>query len=250
MLQDFAIVLGLAAMPAIGNFLGAVFAEIIDLSDRGLSLALHLAAGIVMAVVGLELMPEAMGASAPWVPILAFAAGGVAFLGIKRGIGSLRRRLNADAKTAGPLAIFSGVALDLFSDGVMIGTATVLNPGLGLLLAIGQVPADAPEGFAASAALRDAGIPRRTRIPMALSFAVPILVGATLGFFALQSAPELVTLSVLALTGGVLISVVAEEMIAEAHDGASSVFDAIALTVGFAIFAVITVYVGGSSAGG
>jgi zinc transporter, ZIP family len=41
-----------------------------------LSLALHLAAGIVLAVVGLELMPEALRADPPWVPILAFLGAG------------------------------------------------------------------------------------------------------------------------------------------------------------------------------
>ena len=30
--------------------------------------------------------------------------------------------------------------MDLFSDGVMIGTGTVINPALGLLLALGRCP--------------------------------------------------------------------------------------------------------------
>lgn len=154
-MEGFVLVLALAAMPAAGNFLGGVAVEMVDVSERVLSLALHLAAGIVMAVVGLELMPEALGASAPWVPILAFVGGGALFMGIdERAIGSIRRRLGAAEDSSGPLAIISWVSLDLFSDGVMIGTVTVLNPSLGLLLALGQVPADVPEGFAAIATLR------------------------------------------------------------------------------------------------
>ncbi len=39
---------------------GGVFAEIIHVSERSLGLALHIAAGIVLAVVGIELMPEAL----------------------------------------------------------------------------------------------------------------------------------------------------------------------------------------------
>ena len=38
------------------------------------------------------------------------------------------------------------VSIDLFSDGVMIGTGTVLNPALGLLLAIGRVPLTSRKG--------------------------------------------------------------------------------------------------------
>ena len=150
-MEGFVLVLVLAALPAAGNFLGGLAAEMVDVSERTLSLALHLAAGIVIAVVGLELMPEALAASPPWIPILAFVGGGVFFMGIERIIGSVQRRLGKGAEESGPLAIFTGVSLDLFSDGVMIGTATVLNPSLGLLLALGQVPADVPEGFAAIA---------------------------------------------------------------------------------------------------
>ena len=238
----FVLVLVLALLPAAGNFLGGLGAELVRGSGVSLSLALHLAAGIVLAVVGLELVPAALAVSPAWVSVLAFAAGGAAFLGVERGIDAIRARLGADEDTTGPLAVFAGVALDLFSDGVMIGTATVLNPALAFLLAIGQVPADIPEGFAAIATLRRAGIARRTRILLAAGFMVPVLVGAALGYLALRSAPELVSAAVLALTGGLLTAVVIEEMVSEAHDGPTSKGGPLALTVGFSIFAVITVY--------
>jgi zinc transporter, ZIP family len=244
MLEGFALVLVLAALPAAGNFLGGVAAAVFPESERALSLALHLAAGIVLAVVGLELMPEALKADPPWVPIAAFVAGGAAFIGLERAIGYVQVRTGSSEESRGPLAIYSGVSIDLFSDGVMIGTGTVINPALGLLLALGQVPADVPEGFASVASLRRTRMTRRTRVLMSLSFAIPIFVGAALGCFALRDAPELVTLSVLALTGGALTSVVVEELLSEAHEGDSSRLGPVALTAGFSIFALISVYVG------
>ncbi len=198
----------------------------------------------MLAVVGLELMPEALHASPPWVPILAFVGGGLFFIGIEHAIGFVQGRLRAGDEATGPLAIFTGVSLDLFSDGVMIGSATVLNPSLGLLLALGQVPADVPEGFAAVASLRRVGIRRRIRVLMALSFTLPIVLGATLGYFALRTAPDVLTLSVLALTGGALTSVVVEKMVTEAHQGETSHLGPIALTAGFALFSLMSVYVG------
>ncbi|WP_299039619.1 ZIP family metal transporter [uncultured Pseudokineococcus sp.] len=241
-MEGFTLVLALAALPAAGNFLGALASEVTEVSERVLSLALHLAAGIVLAVVGLELMPQALQATPPWVPILAFVGGGAFFLGVERLLDYVKNRMGGGQGATGPLAIFTGVSLDLFSDGVMIGTATLLNPSLGLLLALGQVPADIPEGFAAIATLRRAGIARRTRVLMALSFTAPVLLGAALGYFALRQAPEVLTLSVLALTGGALTSVVVEEMIEEAHQGQTSRLGPIALTAGFALFALISVY--------
>ena len=252
-MTSFWLVLGFAALPALGNFAGGVLAELFRVSERILSLALHLAAGIVLAVVGLELMPAALEGNPPWIPLLAFIAGGAVFIGLDRGIGYVRGRLGnpnptgedeAEDKQAGAMAIFSGVSIDLFSDGVMIGTGTVVNPALGLLLAVGQVPADVPEGFAAIATLRRAGVPRRRRILFAAAFAIPILLGATLGYFALRNAPEIVTLSVLSLTGGALTAVVTEEMISEAHEGETSQLGPVLLTAGFAMFAAISVYLG------
>lgn len=94
------------------------------------------------------------------------------------------------------------------------------------------------------ATLRNAGVRRRTRLLLALGFTIPVLAGAALGYFALRSAPELLTVSVLALTGGVLVSVVVEEMISEAHEGETSRLDPVFLTTGFALFALISAYAG------
>ena len=185
MVSSFALVMALALLPAAGNIAGGLLAETWEVSARTLSLALHLAAGIVLAVVGLELVPEALNATPPWVPILAFVTGGALFMGLERLIKTLKTRLGSREGSTGPWAIFAGVSLDLFSDGVMIGTGSVISPALGLLLAAGQVPADIPEGFAASATLRRAGVPRRARLLVAASFTLPVLIGAALGYLAL-----------------------------------------------------------------
>ena len=242
-LDGYVLVLALAALPAAGNVVGGLLAEAFAVSERALSLALHLAAGIVLGVVGLELLPRALETDLPWVPLLAFVGGGALFVALERAIGYVNGRLGAQER-AGPLAIFSAVSLDLFSDGVLIGTGTVIDPTLGLLLAVGQVPADVPEGFAAIATLRADGVPRRRRLALAAAFALPVLVGATLGYLALREAPELLTLSVLALTGGALATVVVEEMVPEAHEGETSAWGGVFLTAGFALFGAVSVYTG------
>jgi ZIP family zinc transporter len=120
----------------------------------------------------------------------------------------------------------------------------MIDPELGLLLALCQVPADLPEGFAATAALRGAGIARARRLAMAAAFALPVIGGALLGNLALRDAPDLATVSVLALTGGMLTSVVVEEMVTEAHEGKTGPLDPVLLTAGVAVFALISAYAG------
>lgn len=256
-MDGYLLVLALIALPIFGNSAGGLLAEVVPVSQRTLSLALHAAAGIVLAVVGLELMPEALEADPPWVPIVAFTVGALFFLALDNGVDRLQaatsRRSTAapdaaaavDAEDVGnPLAVYAGTSLDLFSDGVMIGTGSLLDPALGLLLAIGQTPADLPEGFATVATLRSADVPRGKRLLFTAGMALPILLGATLGYFGLRGAPDLVTLSVLALTGGALLSVVIEEIVPQAHRGADSKLATVSLVGGFALFAAIGAYVG------
>lgn len=231
-------VLLVALIPAGANFFGSVLAEVRAVSQRALSAALHIAVGIVVAVVGLEVMPRALDVPMPLVPMVAFVGGAALFLVVDATAERLQDRGNGRA-----WAVYGSVGLDLFSDGVLIGTGSVLNPALGVLLAVGQAPADAPEGFAASAALRRAGVGRGLRLLAAVGFVAPILVGAAVGFLALRQAPDMVTFSVLAFTGGALLSLALEEMLPEAHDQFSSRRDAFYLTIGFALFAAVSVYV-------
>lgn len=210
----------LALMPAGGNFLGGVLAESVRVSRRSLSFALHAAAGILFAVIGIELMPEALEGATPWVMLLLFVTGGVAAIGVDRAIDLVQIRVACRAGgdvDASPWAIYFGVAVDLFSDGVIIGTGSVIDPALGLLLALGQVPADIPEGFATIAAFKNKGVGRARRILLSLSFAVPILLGTTIGYWAVRGQPDAVKLGLLAFTAGILLTVAVEEIVVEAH---------------------------------
>lgn len=112
-MSDFLIVLAFAALPAAGTFAGGLAAEIFYVSDRVLSLALHLAAGIVLAVavavVGLELVPQALGGNPPWIPIAAFIAVGAVCIGLEHLIDAIKDRLATGEESTGPPAIFTGV---------------------------------------------------------------------------------------------------------------------------------------------
>jgi len=239
--SEYLSVLLFAAIPALSNLAGGVIAEFMPVSKRTLSLALHLATGIVIGVVGLELAPEAFEASPLVVPILAFTGGGIVFLAFEH---VTDKHLVSSPEDSGAWSVFGAVSLDLFSDGVMIGTATLIDPTLGLLLAIGQAPADLPEGFAAVATFKGTRMTRRRRLGLALAFAIPIVLGATIGYWALRPAPFLVQASVLALTGGTLLAVVIEEVIPQAHQEVDSRFAAGMVVVGFALFALLSIPLG------
>jgi len=242
-MNEYLTVLILAALPALGNFAGGLLAEAFSVSQRRLSLALHGAAGVVLAVVGVELMPQALQADPPWLIVLAFATGGVTFMFVDRAIGLAKSRTgDANAHGARIWAIFLGVAVDLFSDGLMIGTGSTITLSLGLLLALGQVTADVPEGFATIAAFKRQGMPRYVRLLLAVSFALPVLLGATLGYWIVRDQAETVKLALLAFTAGILTTVTVEEIIPESHRDEEARLATLVFVGGFALFTLLSIY--------
>ena len=242
-MSGFLTVLALASLPALGNFAGGVLADMIRVSPRVLSFALHAAAGIVFAVVGVELMPEALAAEPVWLIVLLFVAGGGFAVLIDWIMGAVRLRSRTGSAEAGaeagPWSIYFGVAVDLFSDGVMIGAGSTISPALGLLLSLGQVPADIPEGFATIATFKAQGMARRRRLLLAASFAIPIVLGATISYFTLRGRPDIYKLGLLAFTAGILLTVAVEEIVVEAHREDDSRMASLFLVGGFALFVAI-----------
>lgn len=237
-------VLALILLPAAGNMAGGGLAEVIDVSQRTLSLALHAAAGIVLAVVGVELMPMVLNVNPPWVSLVVLMAGSGFAVLVDEATEFMRTRTNATAVDAGSIAIYLGTAVDLFSDGLLIATGATINLGLGLLLALGQVPADIPEGFASIATFEDRGVERRTRLLLSASYFVPVFIGGTIGYWVVRGQPDIVKLSVLAFTAGILLTVAVEEMVPEAHESADTRIEGLALVGGFVLFTFLSVYLG------
>jgi len=120
------LVLGLALFPALGNFSGGLAAEVSRVTGRHLNYALHGAAGLVIAVVAVEIMPRALDNLSGWVIAVAFALGGIAYTGIEKFVESLytRRGKQEDNSQTSVWMIYIAVSIDLFSDGLLIGAGS------------------------------------------------------------------------------------------------------------------------------
>lgn len=254
-MPDVLRVLLLALFPAMGNFAGGLFAEMIRTSRRTLSIALHLAAGIVFGVIAIALAPRTIEGLAPSLAVLGFVAGGAAFIGldmlIERFQSSAGKEEGAvpsgkgEGRAGGAWTIYAAVAIDLFGDGLLIGAGSSLSFELALILALGQVTADIPEGFATIATFRDNGVPRARRLLLSASFVVPVLGGALISYFLLRDQSEALQLTALAFIAGMLLVAAAEEIMTEAHEVyPPSRLSSFALICGFGLFAAVAGYFG------
>lgn len=245
-MPDISTALLLALIPAAANFIGGLLAEALPISQRTLALALHAAAGVVLGVVAVELLPEALHQEPEWLIILAFVGGGLFFIAMDKAIDLVRATIGG--VSAAPFAIYAAVAIDLFSDGLMIGAGSTVALGLAVLLAIGQAVADVPEGFATVATFRREGLSPRMRVGLAASFVVPILLGTLIGHSLLREASDFARYAVLAFTAGILMTAVVEEIVPQAHVDNDCGTDArtptLALIGGFALFALLATALG------
>ncbi|ACK69754.1 zinc/iron permease [Gloeothece citriformis PCC 7424] len=245
-MKEYFIALLLSALPAVGSIIGGWLAEPIPPSNRNLSLALHLAAGIALAVIGVELMPQILDADPPWIVILSFVLGGGFFV-LTRQLIHWGQRLSSPKSQgeATPLLIYFGVAVDIFSDGLMVGTGTTISFGLGLLLALGQVMANIPGGLVTLATFKSQRVKKRYRQWISASFCIPAFLGTTIGYWTVRGQPDIVKYSLLAFTAGILITVVVENMVPEAAEKEKETYlETLMFIGGFALFNLLSVYFG------
>jgi len=104
------------------------------------------------------------------------------------------------------------------------------------------VSADILEGFATIAAFKERGIKRAMRILLNILASLPVLLGATLGYFLVKGQPVIVEYAILAFTAGVLLTITAEEIIPESHRNGEARLAALVLLLGFALFTLISTY--------
>lgn len=233
-------VLGLALLPAAGNFGGGVIAEWLRPSPKTLNRALHAAAGIILAVISVEVMPEALKSTPAWLLALAFLMGGSVYLSVEAGIELWQRRYPEGAGT-GAWMVYVAVAADLLGDGLLIGTSSAISSQLAFTLALGQILADIPEGFAVIANFREKGIGRTGRLLISASFALPVVGAAVISYFLLRGQSESLKMSALVFVAGLYSLAAVEDMLREAHKSAEdSRWSAMSFLAGFALFLVVS----------
>ncbi len=235
----------LSAMPAIGSYIGGLLAEFIPPSKSNLSLTLHAAAGIILSVVGVEIMPQMLAADPPWLIFLAFVLGGGFFILMRKGIKLFQKRSKKSEKQSSAWVISVAVGVDLFSDGLMVGTSSTIAFSLALMVAVGHVLANIPTGIAAISSFKQIKTSALFRQMLSASFIFPPVIGATLGYWVVVGQPEVIKFMLLAFTAGILTTLVVENMVPEASEHEKENYqETLCFVGGFAFVALLSTYLG------
>ena len=208
-------------MGAGAGFLGATTGAIITLFIRTeskgvLSALMSFAAGVMIAVVCFDLVPEATGYGNIYLTVGSILLGVAAVSLIeqisirKKVITSLPTEHNNEKLISIGLIISFALGLHNLPEGIIIGTSTHVERGAIMAILIGLH--DIPEGMAMAAPLRAAGKRPLYLIGICALSGVPTFVGAALGYVLGSISPVVMAICT-AAAGGAMIYVVFAQML-------------------------------------
>lgn len=226
------------AIPALVATAGGIVAAFWNPSHQFRSLVQHFAAGVILAALAVELLPDVANehASAP-VVIGAFALGSLFMYGLK--LWTLRLE-HQDSNKAGAGGVAQGLGMglllatfiDVATDGFIIGAGFAANGEAGTILAIGL----SVELLFLGLALTSDTIKGWRVAALSAALGATVLLFAVLGSVLLAGAsPELIG-GVLAFSAAALLYLVTEELLMEAHTVEEKPVSTLVLFAGFLAF--------------
>jgi ZIP family zinc transporter len=239
-MNDFLIVVVIAALTAFFTWLGAPLAERFDVPHKVVSGALQFAAGVIAALVFLSLMPPAVRGGDLGVAALSFFIGGAIFVFFEYFSARREAAKPASEQSSVSMALYVGILVDLFVDGVVIGVGATLTLATGIALALGMAVSTLPLAFVTISTAKAQGISKTRRQQLAILFFVCMLAGAVIGFLVLQNAPLTLRFALVALASGFLITTVTQSMIPEANKNGEPSFAGIFFVGGMSIYALLS----------
>lgn len=189
-------------------------------STQILSLMLGFAAGVMLAIATLELLPEAIEFGGIYMALGGFLMG-VAFLYLLDlyiphfHIGGNCTKQEQQMLRVGYL-IFLGIAVHNLAEGLAIGAGLLVSHGLGLSIAIALALHNIPEGIAMAVPLKMGGMGRWKMLGLMLVAGLMTAVGAVFGDLVFSLAPSLVG-GALGLAAGAMFYIVGDELIPQAR---------------------------------
>ncbi|KMT22798.1 ZIP family metal transporter [Clostridium cylindrosporum] len=229
------------------SFLGTLLGGIIGVSFRSksntlISSIMSIAAGLMIAVVTFDLIPEAIHIGGITLALIGIFVG-VIFVTLMDvylpSIPMVKAHGN-HIKTSILLGI--SLAAHNFPEGLAIGSsfATGQSLGIGLCIIIGLH--DIPEGATVAAPLLKSSMSRGRILLLTALTALPTAIGALFGVVIAEVSKIFITLS-LGFAGGTMLYIVCGELIPESKSLFKGVFSTISVIIGLVLGLIITTIV-------
>lgn len=239
---DLPRILALTAIPVFATVLGGVVAAYRPPGERVQSFFQHLAAGVVLAAVAGEILPEVDRLHDSRALMLGFSAGVALLLALEHFLGGLRREAEGQSRgSAFPNALVVIVGVDVFIDGLLIGSSFGAGERVGLLLTLALTVELLFLGLSTAAVMVKNGVRRATVVGAVALIALGLAAGAVVGGGLLAGLRGFWLELVLSFGAAALLYLVVEELLTEAHQVSETPALTAAFFAGFlALYAVET----------
>ncbi|SET21150.1 ZIP family metal transporter [Anaerobranca gottschalkii] len=223
MLEDL-IVSSLAGLAtAVGALIVILFKKI---GEKFIFSTMGFAAGIMIAVSTLELIPEAAELGGNFNTALGFTLGVILMYLLDIfvphshiGSGEMENDEKSKFKKMGYF-IFLGIALHNLPEGLAIGAGFEAQKSLGMSIAIALAIHNVPEGMATAVPLLAGGVSKLKVVILTLIAGMMTPIGTFIGMLLFQISESFIAIG-LSLAAGAMIYIVSDELIPHSHSGHS-----------------------------
>lgn len=175
------------------------------------------AAGVMLGISFLELIPESLAMSSPWITIGGVILGSLVMYGLDRiiphihpGLCSQEQGCNLERTS---VYLIMGIFLHNFPEGMAIAIGAVTETKVSLSIALAIAVHNIPEGICTSAPYYHSTGKKMQSFLLSSSTAIPILLGYVTARYLFQNVSLQVVSILISATAGVMIYITADELI-------------------------------------
>ncbi len=224
----------LMAFPACIALLGGIMASVWRPSHNTRSLIQHFAAGVVLAALAVELLPEIEREHAPGLVLIgSFAAGSLFMYALKLWTINLEHQaaLRSDSESIN-IGLMLATFIDVSMDGFIIGAGFAAGGSTGMILALGL----SVELLFLGLSLTSESVKGWRIIGISGLLGATVFLFAFLGNYLLADASHALIGGVLSFSAAALLYLVTEELLMEAHEVEEKNISTLVLFSGFLVF--------------
>lgn len=214
-------------IPMFMAFVGASLAFAFKPKAKLMSAFQHFVAGVIIAAVCLELLPQIFKANNLEIAI-GFCIGVVIMIALHE-----LAHFVSHGKNNLPLRLIGASAIDLFIDGIVIGISFIAGKAAGILIALSIVPCAFFLSLTLSGTLNKKKVSILFHILSILVVALTLPVGAFIGFSFVENLSQDIVVPTIAAAVAALLYLAVEEFLVEAHETKDDHFTPLAFFAGF-----------------
>ncbi|MBD3349015.1 MAG: hypothetical protein GF400_07445 [Candidatus Eisenbacteria bacterium] len=216
---------GIVLISVMGPIIGSAIGVLRRPSERYICNMICFAAGVMLAISFLELIPESIAFTSIPVAVVGIAVGSLVMYGLDRLIPHIHPRVCTQEqgrnlhRTA--LYLIFGIFLHNFPEGMAIAIGTVTDIRVSVAIAIAIGVHNIPEGICTSAPYYHSTGLRLRSFLVSSSTAVPLLAGFLVARYIFRTIPEDVVGFIVGATAGLMIYITTDELIPSSCMGRS-----------------------------